>query len=314
MPDISAHDRPTPILLTVPTTGERLDKWLAAALPDFSRSLLQRWIAEGRVLVGGVAARASDRMQAGDHVQVTPPPTQPAALEAQDIPLTVVYEDADLLVIEKPAGLVVHPAPGHASGTLVNAILFRTPDLAGIGGELRPGIVHRLDKETSGLLLTAKNDNALRSLQRQFKDRQVHKVYLALLEGVLTPREGVIEAPIGRDPRQRQRMAVISGQESKQARAAVTHYRVRTYFDDFTLVEAEPLSGRTHQIRVHFQFIGFPLVGDTVYGHRKQRLACPRQFLHAHILGFRRPSDDAYLEFTSPLPADLQAVLDHLSA
>ena len=219
-----------------------------------------------------------------------------------------------MILVDKPAGLVVHPAPGHPSGTLVNAILFHVPDLAGIGGEVRPGIVHRLDKDTSGLVLVAKNEKALRELQRQFKERLVHKVYLALLDGILTPRQGTIEAPIGRDPRNRQRMAVITGQESKHARPAVTHYRVRDYYNGFTLVEAEPHTGRTHQIRVHFQFIGFPLLADAIYGHRKPRLACPRHFLHAHILGFQRPSDGVYVECTSPLPADLQAVLDTLAA
>lgn len=306
-------NEPEPIFLTVGRSGERLDKWLAAALPDQSRAAVQRWIEEGRVTIAGSVAKASYRVQTHDGILVDVPSTAPVALKPENIPLTVVYEDADLLLVDKPAGMVVHPAPGHAGGTLVNAVLFHAPDLAGIGGELRPGIVHRLDKDTSGLILVAKNDKALRDLQRQFHDRLIRKVYLALLDGVLTPRQGVIEAPIGRDPRNRQRMAVISGQESKQARPAVTHYRVRTYYDGFTLVEAEPHTGRTHQIRVHFQFIGFPLVGDPTYGHRKPRLACPRHFLHAHTLGFRRPSDGAFIEFVSPLPADLSAVLDTLT-
>jgi 23S rRNA pseudouridine1911/1915/1917 synthase len=312
MIDILVEDELEPLILTVERTGERLDKWLTSALPEHSRSVIQRWIAESRVTIAGSVAKASYRVQAGDVVQLDMPLLIPVDLVPEDIPLTIVYEDADLLVVDKPAGLVVHPAPGHVSGTLVNALLYHVPDLAGIGGELRPGIVHRLDKDTSGLLLVAKNDQTHRALQRQFKERSVHKVYLALLDGILTPRQGSIDAPIGRDPRNRQRMAVISGQESKQSRPAVTDYRVRAYYEGFTLVEATPHTGRTHQIRVHFQFIGFPLVADAVYGHRKSRIDCPRQFLHAHTLGFHRPSDGAYLEFTSPLPADLQTVLNGL--
>lgn len=312
MTDTLLDDELESFILVVNRAGERLDKWLTAALPQHSRSVIQRWISDSRVTVAGHVVKASYRMQTGDQVQVDVPPLLPMTMAPENIPLTIVYEDADLLLIDKPAGLVVHPAPGHPGGTLVNALLYHVPDLAGIGGEIRPGIVHRLDKDTSGLLLVAKNDKAQRELQRQFKERLVHKVYLALLDGILTPRQGTIDAPIGRDPRNRQRMAVITGQESKQARPAVTDYRVRAYYDGFTLVEAEPHTGRTHQIRVHFHFIGFPLVADAVYGHRKPRVACPRQFLHAHILGFRRPSDGAYVEFSSPLPADLQAVLDGL--
>jgi 23S rRNA pseudouridine1911/1915/1917 synthase len=312
MIDIPVEDELEPLILTVERTGERLDKWLTNALPEHSRSVIQRWMTERRVTIAGSVAKASYRVQAGDLIQLNLPLLIPADLEPEDIPITIVYEDADLLVVDKPAGLVVHPAPGHVSGTLVNALLYHVPDLAGIGGELRPGIVHRLDKDTSGLMLVAKNDKAHRDLQRQFKERSVHKVYLALLDGILAPRQGSIDAPIGRDPRNRQRMAVISAQESKQSRPAVTDYRVRTYYEGFTLVEATPHTGRTHQIRVHFQFIGFPLVADAVYGHRKSRIDCPRQFLHAHILGFHRPSDGAHLEFTSPLPADLQTVLNGL--
>ncbi len=261
MIDIPVEDELEPLILTVERTGERLDKWLTNALHEHSRSIIQRWISERRVAIAGSVAKASYRVQAGDLVQLDLPVPIPTDLEPEDIPLTIVYEDADLLVVDKLAGLVVHPAPGHVSGTLVNALLYHVPDLAGIGGELRPGIVHRLDKDTSGLMLVAKNDRAHRDLQRQFKERSVHKIYLALLDGILTPRQGSIDAPIGRDPRNRQRMAVISGQESKQSRPAVTDYRVRTYYEGFTLVEATPHTGRTHQIRVHFQFIGFPAGG-----------------------------------------------------
>ncbi len=264
-------------------------------------------------MASGLVLKASYRLQAGEEITVDIPPIVTTSLAAEEIPLHIVFEDADVIVVDKAAGQVVHPAPGHTSGTLVNAILHHAPDLAGVGGEVRPGIVHRLDKDTSGLLLVAKNDQAHRALQRQFKERTVHKVYVALLDGVLTPRQGTIDAPIGRDPRQRQRMAVLVQPGNKQARAATTRYQVHTYFDGYTLVEAEPLTGRTHQIRVHFQFIGFPLVGDRVYGHRKQRLVCPRQFLHAQRLGFHLPATGEYMEFFSPLPPDLQAVLDQLA-
>lgn len=309
----SLHPTAHPRHLVVDQAGERLDRWLAGQLPDRSRAEIQRWIKESRVTANGVVIKASYRTQLGEHITVDVPELVVPEVKAEDLPLTILYEDGDLLVIDKAAGQVVHPAPGHSTGTLVNAILHHVPDLAGVGGELRPGIVHRLDKDTSGLLLVAKHDRAHRALQQQFKARTVHKVYLALLEGVLTPRQGTIDAPIGRDPRQRQRMAVIVQPGSKQARPATTRYDVRTYFDDYTLVEAEPLTGRTHQIRVHFQFIGFPLVGDRVYGHRKQRLACPRQFLHAQRLGFQLPATGETVEFFSPLPPDLQAVLDRLA-
>ncbi len=262
----------------------------------------------------GVVVKASYRVQRHEQITIDIPTPIATAVDAEDIPLAIVYEDDDLLVIDKAAGQVVHPAPGHRGGTVVNAVLHHVPDLAGVGGELRPGIVHRLDKDTSGLLLVAKNDRTHRALQQQFKARTVHKVYVALLEGVLTPRQGTIDAPLGRDPRQRQRMAVLLQPGSQHARPATTRYQVQTYFSAYTLVEAEPLTGRTHQIRVHFQYIGFPLVGDRVYGHRKQRLACPRQFLHAQRLGFQLPATGQFVEFFAPLPPDLQAVLAQLNA
>lgn len=308
----SLHSSTHHLLLLVDQSGERLDRWLARQLPDRSRAEVQRWIHDARVTVNGVVSKASYRVVRDDQVAVDVPAPVVTTVRAEEIPLDIVYEDNNLLVIDKAAGQVVHPAPGHSTGTLVNAILHHVPDLAGVGGELRPGIVHRLDKDTSGLLLVAKNDQTHRNLQQQFKARAVHKVYLALLEGILTPRQGTIDAPIGRDPRQRQQMAVIVQPGSKQARPATTRYQVQTYFEGYTLVEAEPLTGRTHQIRVHFQFIGFPLVGDRVYGHRKQRVACPRQFLHAQRLSFQLPGSGEYIEFFSPLPADLQAILEQL--
>ncbi len=292
------------------TPGQRLDKWLAERLPDHSRTEIQRWIREGLVRVNGRASKPGYKLEPGDVVEVdVPAPVPYEEVKPEPIPLNILYEDDDLLVIDKPAGMVVHPAPGHTSGTLVNAILYHCPDLRGVGGVERPGIVHRLDKDTSGLILVAKHDRAHRELQRQFKEREIEKAYLALVEGHLQPKEGRIEAPIGRDKRHRKRMAVI-----RDGREAVTEYRVIAYYDDYTLVEVYPLTGRTHQIRVHFAFIGHPLVGDTVYGRRKQRLKpwLKRQFLHAHRLRFRLPRTGEWVEFTSPLPEDLQAVLDKL--
>lgn len=293
------------------TPGQRLDRWLAARLPAHSRTEVQRWIREGLVRVNGRASKPGYRLETGDVVEVDVPEPEPyEEVRPEPIPLTILYEDEDILVVDKPAGMVVHPAPGHSSGTLVNAILHHCPDLEGVGGARRPGIVHRLDKDTSGLILVAKNDRAHRELQRQFQAREVDKAYLALVEGHLQPKVGRIEAPIGREPRQRKRMAVVQG-----GREAVTEYTVLAHYDAYTLVDVHPRTGRTHQIRVHFAFIGYPLAGDTVYGRRKQRLKpwLKRLFLHAHRIRFRLPRTGEWVDFTSPLPPDLQAVLDHLA-
>ncbi len=295
---------------TVSQGGERLDRWLAAALPDRSRTEIQRWIKEGHVMVDGVLPKASYKVRPGDEITVKVPPPLPTTAQPEPISLDILYEDDDLLVINKPAGMVVHPAPGrvHRTGTLVNAVLAYVPDLA-VGGEQRPGIVHRLDKDTSGVILVAKNDAALRDLQAQFKARTVEKVYLALVEGELPTARGRIEAPIGRDPRHRQRMAVVSEQKG---RPAVTEFLVRERFSGYTLIEARPRTGRTHQIRVHMATIGHPLIGDPVYGHKHQRLYCPRQFLHAYRIEIRLPGRGEWAEFTAPLPADLEEVLQRL--
>ncbi len=293
------------------TPGERLDKWLARQLPGYSRTEIQRWIKEGLVRVNGRASKPGYKLESGDVVEVdVPAPVPYEGVKPEPIPLNVLYEDEDVIVIDKPAGMVVHPAPGHASGTLVNALLYHFPDLEGIGGVERPGIVHRLDKDTSGLILVAKNSRAHRELQRQFKAREIEKAYLALVEGHLQPKVGRIEAPIGRDKRHRKRMAVV-----RDGREAITEYTVIAYYDDYTLVEVRPLTGRTHQIRVHFAFIGHPLAGDTVYGWRKQKLKpwLRRHFLHAYRIRFRLPSTGQWVEFTSPLSEDLQHILDKLA-
>jgi len=297
--------------IQVTEDGPRLDKFLAGRLGDLSRAAVQRLIEEGEVTVNGEVVKASYKVRAGDQVVAHLPAEETDELVPETLPLDVVYEDAVLLVVTKPAGLVVHPAPGHARGTLVNAVLAYCPELAD-SGDKRPGIVHRLDRDTSGLILIAKTEKARRALQRQFKERQVDKGYLALLDGHLQPAWGRIEAPLGRDPVHRQRMAVLPG-----GREAITEYHVLERFahavgpaaGDYSLVEAEPQTGRTHQIRVHLASIGHPVVGDRVYGRRKVRLPVERQFLHAQRLGFRHPLTGRRVELESPLPDNLAAVL-----
>ncbi|MFH1559842.1 MAG: RluA family pseudouridine synthase [Chloroflexota bacterium] len=285
--------------------GERLDKFLALKQEDLSRAHISGLMARGLVTVNGAIAKASYRLKGGELVEIEVAPPLPTTLSPQDIPITVVYEDNDLLVVDKPAGMVVHPAPGHPLGTLVNALLARLPDLKGVGEGLRPGIVHRLDKDTSGLMVVAKNSQAHDHVSRQIKERAIRKVYLALTTGVLEPAEGIIRARVGRDPRNRKRMAVVEG-----GREAETPYRVVEMLPGFTLVEAFPKTGRTHQIRVHFSSLGHPLAGDSLYGGNDPRL--DRQFLHAHILGFRLPTTEKYMEFASPLPVELDAFLVRL--
>lgn len=297
--------------LLVQQSDLRVDRYIAQEAPDLSRSLVQKLLDEGRITVAGEVPKASYKVQAGDEIIVRVPPPEPTEVLAEAIPLTIIYEDSDIVVVDKPAGMVVHPARGHPNGTLVNALLAHCPDLAGIGGELRPGIVHRLDKDTSGLLIVAKNDAAHHHLQAQFQAHLVHKTYLALVEGVPEAAHGVIDAPIGRDPQHRQRMAIATG-SSRGRREARTEYWIVEHFSQHALVEAEPVTGRTHQIRIHLAFIGHPIVGDRVYGFRKQRLPLPRQFLHAARIAFTLPGSGQPVEFTSPLPDDLEAVLKTL--
>jgi 23S rRNA pseudouridine1911/1915/1917 synthase len=288
----------------------RLDRLVAARLADLSRTAVQRLIDDGFVTLNGSICKASDKVRPGDVIVVRVPPPAPTELSAEDIPLTIMYEDDDVIVIDKPAGLVVHPAAGHDSGTLVNALLGYLPDLEGIGGEVRPGIVHRLDKDTSGLIVAAKNDRALQFLQEQFQARTIKKMYLALVEGIVEPREGVIDAPIGRSATDRKKMAV-----TREGRSARTRYRVRRIYrqPDLSLVEAYPETGRTHQIRVHFAWLKHPLVGDDVYGRQRSIVPNERHFLHAASLTLTLPNGETHT-FTSPLPADLQQVLDQLTA
>ena len=281
----------------------RLDQFLAQQDIGLTRSRLRQLIDSGDVLVNGAAVKPAHRVRPGDLVLVSVPPPRPSVAVPQDIPLTVVYQDADLVVIDKPAGLAAHPGPGHPDQTLVNGLLALCPDIQGIGGEIRPGIVHRLDKDTSGLMIAAKTESAHHGLSQQIKDRLVHKGYLALVEGAPSPETGVIDAPIGRDPRRRTRMAVTAG-----GRESRTGYRLLETAGRYSLLELQLHTGRTHQARVHLAWLGHPIFGDAVYGKRSPLLS--RHFLHAHRLAFAHPATGEPLEFRSPLPPDLEAALE----
>ncbi len=290
--------------------GERLDKFLVASLPEFSRARLQGLIAEGLVLVDGLPApKGGIHLEGGEQISVRIPPNAPVGLQAESIPLQIIFENNDLLVIDKPAGMVVHPALGHASGTLVNAVLGHDPNLEGIGGQERPGIVHRLDKDTSGLIVIAKTEAAMRWLTAQFKNRRVEKTYLALVDGAPPTPTGRVEAPIGRDPHNRKNMAVV---RAEKGREAVSEYKTLENFSQHTLLEFHPHTGRTHQIRVHCAFLGCPIVGDTAYGRRKLSLPLSRQFLHAWRLKITLPGESAPRTFEAPLPPELQSILQGL--
>ena len=299
--------------------GERLDAHLAARLPELSRSRVAQLISQENVRLNGAAPRKSERLSPGDVVEIEVPPPEPSAIEGEDIPLSIVYEDSDLLVVDKPAGLVVHPAPGHRTGTLVNALLHHVDDLSGIGGVKRPGIVHRLDKDTSGLLIVAKNDQAHRKLAGALKRRDVHRVYLALAWGHIDEDRQSVEAPVGRSTRDRKKMAVV-----ESGRRALTHFERLERWPAADLLRARLETGRTHQIRVHLAHIGHPIVGDPVYGaggargisgrDRQWAVALerrvPRQFLHAHRLVFDHPRSGERLDLESPLPPDLASAAE----
>jgi 23S rRNA pseudouridine1911/1915/1917 synthase len=287
--------------------AQRLDHFLVEALPDYSRARLQALIKGGLVTVDGKPAiKSGARLEPGSSVEVTIPPTAPSALIAENIPLDIVFENEDVVVINKPAGMVVHPAAGHQSGTLVHAILGYDPDIEGIGGEERPGVVHRLDKETSGLILLAKNDRAHHWLQDQFRLRKVIKTYAALVDGRPPTPAGRVEAAIGRDSSQRKRMAIVS---TEKGREAISEYQTLESFPKHTLLEFHPLTGRTHQIRLHCAFLGCPIVGDRIYGWKKPSLEISRHFLHAGKLKIALPGEDKPREFYAEMPKDLQGVL-----
>jgi len=283
----------------------RLDQFLALQDTQLTRAQLHRLIVQGQVLLNGRSAKPAQKVRSGDLVSLTIPPPRVTDVVPQWMPLTLVYQDSDIVVIDKPAGLSVHPGPGHPDQTLVNGLLARCPDIQGVGGAIRPGIVHRLDKDTSGLMMVAKNHHAHQELSNQIKDRRVTKGYMALTTGVVSPDAGIIDQPIARDPRHRKRMAVVAG-----GRESRTRYRVLENPSGHSLLELVLETGRTHQIRVHLAHLGHPLLGDGVYGKASPLL--DRHFLHANLLGFHHPRTGEALEFRAELPPDLAGVLDDL--
>lgn len=282
----------------------RLDVFLSKSFTDKSRSYLQNLIEEGNVKINNALKKSNYKLKSGDKVDVIIPDPIHLSVEAEDIPLDIVYEDKDVVVINKPQGMVVHPAAGVYNGTLVNALLNHCKDLSGINGVMRPGIVHRIDKDTSGILVVAKNDNAHNKLAEQFKDHSMTRAYIAIVEGVLKTDEGTIDVPLARHPVDRIKIAVV-----KDGRKAVTHYRVLERLKNNTLVECVLETGRTHQIRVHMSHIGHPVLGDPVYGYKKQRFNLKGQMLHAKKLGFIHPTTEEYLEFETKLPNYFEKVL-----
>lgn len=287
--------------------GQRLDRYLADRIPSLSRSQVEKLISERRIRVdGAIPTKAGHRLRKGELIEVTLPPPSPAQPTPEDIPLSILYEDEALLAVDKPAGMVVHPAPGHESGTLVNALLFHRPELSSLD---RAGLVHRLDRYASGVLLVAKTEGVRRALQRQFRRREVRKTYLALVKGRLEPRRGRIEAPVGRHPRYRKRMAVVIN-----GRPASTAYQVQAYLKKHTLLEVRPETGRTHQIRVHLSSIGHPVAGDRVYGRCPSSLGLERFFLHACRLEFIHPISEEWMKVRASLPAELGKILEKLGA
>ncbi len=302
--------------------AERLDTFVAECLPDVSRSQLKKLINSGQITLDGAVTKASSKLKGGESIHVVLP--DPESIEAlpEDIPLHILYEDQDLLVIDKSAGMVVHPAVGHFHGTLVNALLHHCTDLAGIGGEIRPGIVHRIDKDTSGVIVVTKNDLSHQHLAAQFKDHSIKRRYLALVHGAMNGHSGTIDQPIGRHPTQRKKMS----NKARNGKRAVTHWKVIKQYNinRLSLIELQLETGRTHQIRVHFAEINCPLIGDPLYGNRSRTTAIkdmelrklidqlPGQALHAQCLGFIHPRSGKYLEFSSEIPETLQRILTHL--
>lgn len=295
--------------LTLDRDGERLDSALSRLVPELTRSQAQRLIEQGAVTQAGRPVKKNEKLPAGTALELEIPEVRETPIAAQDIPLEVCYEDADVIVVNKPKGLVVHPAPGHADGTLVNALLAHCGDsLSGIGGEKRPGIVHRIDKDTSGLIIAAKNDAAHAALAAQLKDHSLARTYVCLVCGRIRDDAGTIDAPIGRHPTDRKRMAVTQ----KNARRAVTHWSVIARYNGYTHIRCELETGRTHQIRVHMAHIGHPLLGDLVYGHKRPEKGLSGQCLHARALRFLHPRTGELVTFTCPLPDYFQDVLARL--
>ena len=288
--------------------GERIDRFLAAS-GEYSRSFLQKLLKAEKVLVNDCAVKSSYRLEAGDSITFEVPEPEDIHIEAEDIPLDIVYEDASVILVNKPKGMVVHPAPGHYSGTLVNALMYHCRnDLSGINGELRPGIVHRIDRDTTGILIVCKNDAAHRFVAEQLKEHSITRRYFAIVRGNLTEDEGTVDKPIGRHPTDRKKMSI----NEKHGRRAVTHYRVLERFGDYTYITCRLETGRTHQIRVHMASLHHPLLGDTVYGPEKQPYKTEGQVLHAGVLGFIHPETKEYMEVSVPLPDYFEELLDKL--
>lgn len=288
---------------------KRLDVYLSSKLENKSRTFIQNLIEEGRVLVYNFPKKSNYRLKIADKIKITIPDPISLDIKSEDIPLDIIYEDSDVIVVNKPQGMIVHPAPGVYEGTLVNALMNHCKDLSGINGVTRPGIVHRIDKETSGILVVAKNDYAHNSLAKQLKEHSMKRIYIALVEGIIKEDEGTINEPLGRHPIERIKIAVIKG-----GRHAVTHYKVLERFKSYTLIECRLETGRTHQIRVHMAYIKHPLVGDKVYGYKKQRFNLQGQLLHAKTLGFIHPSTGEFMEFSSEIPKHFENVLKVLKA
>ncbi|MCB2355348.1 RluA family pseudouridine synthase [Clostridium estertheticum] len=289
------------------SVGMRLDVFIANEFEDKSRSYIQGIIEKENATVNGKCRKSNFKLKLDDTIDLSIPDPVELNVKAEDIPLDVIYEDSDVIVINKPQDMVVHPAPGNYSGTLVNALLNHCTDLSGINGVLRPGIVHRIDKDTSGALVVAKNDNAHNSLAAQLKDHSMTRSYLALVEGVIKDDEGMVDAPIGRHSKDRIKMAIV-----ESGKKAVTHYKVIERFEGYTLVECNLETGRTHQIRVHMAKIGHPLVGDLIYGFKKQKFNLKGQVLHAKRLGFIHPTTNKYMEFDSPIPTYFEKLITKL--
>lgn len=288
--------------------GIRLDVFLNEKIHDMSRSHIQKLIGENNIIVNNKSTRSSYKIRVGDIIKVVIPQPVKLDLIPEDIDIDILYEDEDIAVVNKPQGMVVHPAAGNYTGTLVNALLKRCSNLSSINGVIRPGIVHRIDKDTSGVLVIAKNDNSHKNLAEQIKNHSVKRIYIALVEGIIKVDSGTVNEQIGRHPVERKKMAVVT----KNGRRAITHYRVLERYRENTLIEARLETGRTHQIRVHMAYIGHPLVGDPVYGYKKQKYKLAGQALHAKTLGFIHPTTGEYMEFTAPLPEYFENLLNKL--
>ena len=297
------------LIAEIEDTGTRLDVFINKKVETLSRSRIHKLIEEGMVRVNGIDAKPSMKVKDNQAIVIVLPEPKKLELSAEDISIEILYEDNDIIVVNKPKGLVVHPACGNASGTLVNALLFKCGQLSSINGVVRPGIVHRIDKDTSGVLVVAKNDNSHNGLSQQLKEHSIKRTYIALVNGNIKTQSGVINAPIGRHKVERKKMAVVD----TGGRYAVTRFQVLENINGYTLIKAILETGRTHQIRVHMSYIGFPLVGDEVYGLKKPKLKVKGQMLHAEVLGFIHPATGNYMEFKAPIPDEFREVLDKLS-